>query len=158
MALAPDGKTLATCGYDRLVKLWDVASGKEIRTLRDHSDSVYGISFRPDGKLLASAAADRAVKIWDVATGVRLYSLGDPTDWVYAVAWSPDDQWLVTGSKDETEARRVLGVVKQALPNAEIHILIADGCVVSAERGGRARSGSSPASSSAVSSSSAGTS
>src|SRR5206468_2020998 len=69
LAFSPDGKLLATCGYDKLIKLWDAASGKEVRTLKEHSDSVYAVAFRPDGQLLASAAADRAVKLWDVATG-----------------------------------------------------------------------------------------
>ena len=59
LAFSPDGKILASCGYDRLIKLWDVAAKKEMRVLKDHSDSVYGIAFSPDGKLLASAAADR---------------------------------------------------------------------------------------------------
>jgi len=63
------------------------APKKELRVLKDHSDSVYGVCFSPDGKLLASAAADRAVKVWDVAGGARLYTLGESTDWVYAVAW-----------------------------------------------------------------------
>src|SRR5205823_5709855 len=54
LAFSPDGQTLATCGYDRLVKLWDTTTGKEQRTLKDHSDSVYGVAWRPDGKLLAS--------------------------------------------------------------------------------------------------------
>src|SRR5262249_7614271 len=67
LAFSPDGMTLATCSYDRLVKLWDATSGKELRTLKDHSDAVYGIAFSPDGKLLASGSADRAVKVWEVA-------------------------------------------------------------------------------------------
>src|SRR5262249_10586484 len=75
LAFSSDGKLLATCGYDRLIKLWDPATGKEVRTLKDHSDSVYGVSFSPDGKLLASAAADRAVKVGDVASGKRLYAV-----------------------------------------------------------------------------------
>ena len=102
LTFSPDGKLLATCGYDRLIKLWEVSTGKEVRTLKDHSDAIYGISFSPDGKLLASAAADRAVKVWDVATGRRLYTLGESTDWVYATAWSPDGKHLAAGGVDKS--------------------------------------------------------
>jgi WD40 repeat protein len=102
IAFSPDGKLLASCGYDRLIKLWDVAAKKESRVLKDHSDSVYGIAFSPDGKLLASAAADRAVKVWDVATGTRLYTLSESTDWVYAVAWSPDGRHLAAAGVDRS--------------------------------------------------------
>jgi WD40 repeat protein len=102
VAFSPDGKTLATCGYDRLIVLWDADSGRELRRLKEHSDSVYGVAFRPDGKWLASAAADRAVKVWDVATGKLLYTLGEATDCVYAVAWSPDGQHLAAGGVDKS--------------------------------------------------------
>jgi WD40 repeat protein len=102
LAFSPDGKTLASCGYDKLIKLWDVPSGKEVRTLREHSDSVYAVAFSPDGKLLASAAADRAVKLWEAATGRLLYTLGEPTDWVYAVAWSPDGRHLAAAGADRS--------------------------------------------------------
>jgi len=102
LAFSPDGKILASCGYDRLIKLWDVAAKKELRVLKDHSDSVYGIAFSPDGKLLASASADRAVKVWDVATGRRLYTLAESTDWVYAVAWSPDGRHLAAAGVDKS--------------------------------------------------------
>jgi len=71
-------------------------------TLKDHSDTVYGLSFHPGGELLASAGADRAVKVWDVANGKRLYTLSDPTDWVYCVAWSPDKKHLAAGGVDKS--------------------------------------------------------
>jgi hypothetical protein len=119
LAFSPDGNTLATCGYDRLIKLWDVATGKERRTLKDHSDSVYSVSFSPDGKLLASGGADRAVKVWDVATGTRLYTLGEATDWVYAVAWHPDGKHLTAGGVDKSirvwEASAAGGKVVQSV-------------------------------------------
>lgn len=102
IAFSPDGKLLATAGYDRLIKLWDVAANKELRVLRDHSDSVYAVAFSPDGKLLASGGADRAVKVWDVASGTRLYTLGESTDWVYAVAWSPDGKHLAAAGVDRS--------------------------------------------------------
>ncbi|MBN9120431.1 MAG: WD40 repeat domain-containing protein [Planctomycetes bacterium] len=114
LAFSPDGKTLATAGYDRVIHLWDVpdfegparAAEKAPRaprlTLKDHSDAVYGLAFHPDGKLLASGSADRAVKVWDAATGKRLYTLSDPTDWVYAVAWSPDKKHLAAAGVDRS--------------------------------------------------------
>jgi hypothetical protein len=102
LAFSPDNKILATAGYDRVIKLWDVAKGTELRTLKDHSDAVYGLTFSPDGRLLASAAADRAVKVWDVASGRRLYTLGESTDWVYGVSWSPDGRHLAAAGIDKS--------------------------------------------------------
>lgn len=102
IVFSPDGKLLASGGYDRLIKLWDAASGKELRTLKDHSDAVYALAFSPDGKLLASAAADRAVKVWDVNTGSRLYTLSEATDWLYAVAWSPEGHSLAAAGVDKS--------------------------------------------------------
>jgi hypothetical protein len=101
-SFAPDGRTLATCGYDRLIILWDVATGAQIRTLKEHSDSVYSVAFSPNGKWLASGAADRAVKVWDAATGKLIYTLSEPTDWVYTVAWSPDGMHLAAGGVDKS--------------------------------------------------------
>ena len=97
-----DGKLLATCGYDKLVKLWTVDTGAEAATLKDHSDAVYGVAFSRDGKLLATCAADRAVKVWEIATSKRLYTLSEPTDWVYAVTWSPDGRLLAAAGVDKS--------------------------------------------------------
>ncbi len=102
LAFQPHGSVLATCGYDRLVKLWDTTTGHELRTLKDHSDAVYGVAFSPDGSLLASGSADRAIKVWRTATGQRLYTLGQSTDWVYTVAWSPDGKRLAAAGVDRS--------------------------------------------------------
>jgi WD40 repeat protein len=102
LAFSPDGRLLASCGYDRLIQLWETATGKGLHSLKDHSDAVYSVAFSPDGKLLASGAADRAVKVWDVATGKRILTLGEATDWVYAVAWSHQGRHLAAGGVDKS--------------------------------------------------------
>jgi WD40 repeat protein len=66
LAFSADGKTLAAVGYHDGIKLWDVASGKELGTLKGHTDRVTSLAFSPDGKSLASGGEDKMVKLWDV--------------------------------------------------------------------------------------------
>ena len=116
---------LASCSYDKLVKLWDCKAWKHIRDLKDHSDAVYGIAWSPDGTYLATAAADRTVKIWHVDSGRRLYSLTESTDWLYAVAWHPQKNLVAAAGVDksirvwevrESEGRIVASTFAHAAP------------------------------------------
>ena len=77
-----------------MVKLWDAATGKEVKNLQDHIDAVFAVAFSPDGKHLASGSQDRSVKIWDIATGQRLYTLSDATDGLTSIAYSPPENRL----------------------------------------------------------------
>jgi WD40 repeat protein len=49
--------------------LWDVATGKEKATLKEHTKSVTSVAFSPDGMTLASGSVDQTIKLWDVQPG-----------------------------------------------------------------------------------------
>src|SRR5437588_2103133 len=66
VAFSPDGKTLASGSFDMTIKLWDVTSGTQLRTLTGHSGTVDSVAFSPDGKTLASGSNDNTIKLWDV--------------------------------------------------------------------------------------------
>ena len=67
VAFSPNGKTLATGSRDSVVKLSDVATREELKTLIGHEKSVWCMAFTPDGKILATGSLDNTVKLWDVA-------------------------------------------------------------------------------------------
>jgi WD40 repeat protein len=102
VAFSPDGTTLASGGFDRAVRLWDVADGRERATLEGHEGWVAAVAFSPDGSTLATGSHDQTIKVWDAATGRELATLRGHTGNVYAVAFSPDGSLLASGSLDGT--------------------------------------------------------
>jgi WD40 repeat protein len=100
VAFSPDGSTIATGSYDKLVKLWDAATGKELRTLKEHSDAVYSVAFLPNGTQLVSGAGDRTLKIWEVQSGKRLFTISDALDSIYAVSVHPSGSKLAAAGAD----------------------------------------------------------
>jgi WD40 repeat protein len=102
IAFSPDGKTLASGGRSPLVKVWDVATGKQKFALSGHHHWVNCVVFSIDGKLLISGAQDNLIILWDAVTGKEVRRLRGHTDHVISLAVSPDGKSLVSGSRDGT--------------------------------------------------------
>ena len=97
VSFSSDGTTLASGSGDGTVKLWDVATGRNITTLDGHTDRVSSVSFSPDGTTLASGSWDKTVKLWDVATLQNIATLPH-TGGVHSVSFSPDGMTLASGA------------------------------------------------------------
>jgi WD40 repeat protein len=97
MTLSPDGKTVATVGTNTAIRLWDVASGREIHADRGHEGPICQITFSPDGAQLLTAGYDGTIRSWRVATGIenqRLSGIG----YSPRMALSRDGRMLAAGS------------------------------------------------------------
>jgi DNA-binding beta-propeller fold protein YncE len=102
MAFAPDGKTIATAGRDKVVRLWNIATGQEILSIVGHADAVRDVDFSPDGKTVATASADGTARLWDASTGQEVRRFVGHTSDVLQVVFSPDGQYVATSSNDGT--------------------------------------------------------
>ena len=69
VAFAPDGLTLASAGVDRLVRIWDIETGRLLRSLRGHTPDIRSVLYTPDGQSLATGSEDRTIRSWNPKTG-----------------------------------------------------------------------------------------
>jgi len=105
VAFAPDGKTVvtATFGKDRTARLWDAATGKEIRRFEteDLDMGVESIAISPDGKTLATGCRLDRVFLWNLGTGKQSLGIRSDCGMGVSVAFSPDGKTLAFGGLRE---------------------------------------------------------
>jgi WD40 repeat protein len=113
VAVSPDGRTLASAGDGGVIHLWDLGSGKSLRTIDAKLGLVVSLAFRPDGALFAGGFG--SIRGWNPATGepvtpsVRVHpdvaDLGggaSETNSIDALCFSPDGKALISGAVDGT--------------------------------------------------------
>jgi WD40 repeat protein len=100
LAFSPaDNRLLAAPSGLQDVTIWDLSTGRAVRTLSGHQARVLRLAFSPDGRLLASGSDDKTVKIWEVTTG-RVVCTCPHDGRVLGLAFSPDGRYLASASAD----------------------------------------------------------
>jgi hypothetical protein len=84
------------------MKLWEVTTGRELRTFEGHSGYVESVAFSPDGRYALSGTVDGTMKLWEVATGREIRTFEGYFGYVESVAFSPDGRYALSGSRDKT--------------------------------------------------------
>jgi hypothetical protein len=96
------GRRLAIGSADYMARVFDVGSGKELLSFKQHRDRVTSVQFSRDGRWLATGSYDSSAIVWNARTGQVEHQLGGHTGAVMSVAFSPDGKTLASASIDRT--------------------------------------------------------
>ena len=99
---SPDGKYLASGAADKFVKVFNVATGKHVRSFEGHTHHVLGVSWKADGSLLVSAGADNQIKVWNFETGEQARSITGYAKQVTSIQFIGTGADIVSSSGDKT--------------------------------------------------------
>lgn len=100
LAFSTDGKYLASTSWDKTVKIWDVNTGKLLKTLEGFASFGRAVSFNSKGNFLAVSNSDKTIKIWDATNFTLLSTLLGHTDGVLAIDFNPKKNELVSAGND----------------------------------------------------------
>lgn len=89
-------------GSDYTVRLWDLQSGKELKTLRGHTAEVASVAFSPRSNHAVSAGKDMTIRLWDLNTGEVLRRFEGHTGQIHSVAFSANGEQILSAAYDKT--------------------------------------------------------
>lgn len=97
---SPDGKHLASGASDKIAKVTEVATGKQVNLFEGHTHHVMSVDFRADGRVLATAGADGVVMTWDMTLGERKKKIEGWTKEVTSLQYIGATNQLITAAGD----------------------------------------------------------
>jgi len=100
VSVSPDSAFVATGSKDKSIKLWELSTGREVKSFLGHEKTVTSLDFTSDGKYLLSGSNDKTIRLWDIASGKPVFSI-TAEEYVNDVAIDPNMKFFVSaGTKD----------------------------------------------------------
>ncbi len=93
---------VATGAQDKTIKIFNLFTNQEIRTITGHKDKVSALVFSEDGKYIISGSWDKTIKIFEVDTGKELLSINAHNERISSIDITSDGKYIISGSWDKT--------------------------------------------------------